>query len=129
MIFNTISQLNLVFIFLFFGLICGFIATIYFAITLKNYNKNLIKIINNCIFYCFFSIFYVFLIIFFNFGKFSATLAFAYTAGFIWSTKLLKKLLVILEKRCYTIFKKLTKNFIKKTKQRKHKSHEITSKN
>ena len=129
MIFNTLSQLNLLIIFLFFGLICGFISIIYFAITLKNHNKNLINIILNCIFYAFLSVFYAFLINFFNFGIFSLTLVLTFSIGFVWSKKLLNKLLVILEKKCYTLYKKLTKNFTKFSNRRKQKTNERTNKN
>ena len=124
MIFNTLSQLNLVVIFLFFGLICGFISIFYFAITSKNYNKNLINLIFNCIFYAFLSVFYVFLLIFFNFGKFSLILFAAFSLGFIWTKKLLNKLLVILEKKCYTTYKKLIRNSTHISNQRKQKNND-----
>ena len=132
MIFNTLSQLNSFFIFLFFGIIIGFISIVYFSITLKNHRKNLLNIIFDTIFYCFFSVFYVFLINFFNFGKFSLTLACVFILGFVWVKTVFKNLLVILENKCYNIFNKARERMLtslkRKQNQRKNKLNEPAKK-
>lgn len=110
MIFQTQNQLNCFFIFIFFGIITGIIFNISNLIFLKNYQKKLIKLILNTVFYSFFYIFFVFFINFFNFGNFSISLLLAYILGFTLSKRLSFKLIVLLKKKWYTIIKLLIRN-------------------
>lgn len=129
MIFSTTSQLNIFLIFVFYGIIAGFISSFISIIFLKNYQKKLIKSLFLVAFYSFFSIIFVFLINFFNFGKFSIVLLSAFILGFALTKSLFKKLVVILQNSWYNILiRRLNKvlNRFKKTKE-KQKKNEITN--
>lgn len=128
MIFKTNLQLNCFLIFLFFGIIIGFISNCYDLIFLKNYQKKLKKIVFDCIFYVFFSIFYVFLINYFNFGHYSIALILSYIFGFWIAKTLLRKTVVILQSKWYNKINILIKSK-KIKKQRKTKKHETSNKN
>lgn len=121
MIFQTQNQLNYFLIFIFFGFILGTIFNVYNLIFLKNYQKKLINLILGTVFYSFFCIFYVIFIIFFNFGNFSVTLFISYILGFIITKKRTFNLVVIFEKKWYTIIKLL---FKKQQNKRKPNSNE-----
>lgn len=110
MIFQSNNQASNLIIFLFWGIIIGIVAIFYFLFFVKNFQKKLIKLIIFAIFYSFFIIFFVFLINFLNFGKFSFVLLFSFCVGYIWVKKLTHKLVVIMEKRWYTILNKLFKH-------------------
>ena len=125
MIFQTQNQLNCFLIFIFFGIILGIIFNFYNLIFLKNYQKKLTILILNTIFYAFFYIFFVILINFLNFGHFSTTLFFSYILGFITSKRLSFNLVVIFEKKWYTIIKLL---FKKQQNKRKPNSNEQSKK-
>jgi hypothetical protein len=120
MIFETQNQLNLFFVFLFFG----FIAGIFYLIFLINFHKKLLNLLKNILFYSFFFIFFVFLLNFFNFGKFSLTLFSSYICGYLWIIFILRKLVVILKIKCYT---KLN-NFIKANKNKRENPRNEQSK-
>ena len=106
MIFSTLNQFNCFLLFLFFGIFLGFIYCIFSILLLKKYQKIFQKIIFEGIFYTFFSIFYVFLINFYNFGKISYVLIFAFLCGYCWAKKLLKDLVVFFENKWYNYIKK-----------------------
>ena len=101
MIFQTQNQLNCVFIFIFFGIIVGLISIFYFLFFLEKYQKNLIKILINTVFYAFFSVFFAILINYFNFGKFSIVLFVLYSIGYVWIRILSGKLVVFLQNLWY----------------------------
>lgn len=125
MIFKTNTQTSNLAIFLFAGIIIGFLSLFYFLIFVKNFNKKSIKLIIFTVFYSFFTIFFVFLINFLNFGKLSFVLLSAYTIGYIWIKQLFKKSVVILEKRWYNVLNRLsTKIKSLKNKKGKKKKYE-----
>ena len=120
MIFSTLNQLNCFILFLFCGLIFGIFYLIFSVLFLKKYQKIFQKIIFEGIFYTFFAIFYVFFINFYNFGKISLVLIFAYILGFLWTNKLGKNLVVNLENKWYNHLKsKRDNNGRKHTKRNK----------
>ncbi len=122
MIFSTFNQLNCFLLFLFFGIVFGFIIQILFLVVLKKYQKNYLKIIFDGIFYSIFAIVYVILLNFYNFGEFSISLIFAYIIGFLWIKYVTKKIFAILENKWYTICKSKQKK--EKTKHaKKHKAN------
>ncbi len=110
MIFITLNQLNCFLLFLFFGIILGFVYQIFSVIFLKNFQKIYLKSIFNGIFCAFFGIFYVFFINFYNFGKYPPALLFAFLLGIFWVKKLCAKSVVFLQNKWYNLFKRLTKN-------------------
>lgn len=124
MIFQTQNQVNIILIFIFFGILLGFISIVFFTLFLKNFQKILIKSIINCVFYVFFSVFFIFLLNFFNFGKFNLTLTLCYIFGFAWFVFLCRNLVVILEKKWYNIIKSKFKTFKTKLKKEKTNTHE-----
>lgn len=128
MIYETQNQINNILIFIFCGILFGIFSIIYFSLFLKNYQKKLIKIIFDTIFYAFFTIFFVFLINFFNLGCFSFVLLLTFTCGFLWSKSLTQNLVVILEKRWYTIVNKTFTKLKLKFKRRNKKKNELTKK-
>ena len=117
MIFSTFNQLNIFFIFLFFGIIFGLIANIFFSINLINFSKNIKKTIINSVFYIIFTIFFVNFLIYFNFGMFSIILLFSYIFGYIWIRKSSKKLFAFLENKWYNII-----NTIVRQNKNEHRS-------
>lgn len=105
MIFSTLNQFNSFLIFIFAGLIFGFIFQFLNLLFLKNYQKFFLKIIFDTIFYSFFSIFLVFLLNIYNFGNFSLTLCLASIVGFVWFKKLFANLVALLETKWYNCLK------------------------
>ena len=101
MIFQTQNHLNSFLIFVFSGIIFGFIFLICNLIFLLKFKKNIQKNIIISTFYLMFFIFFTFLINFFNFGNFSLLLLFTYILSFIWTKSTFNKSVVILEKRWY----------------------------
>lgn len=110
MIFITNNQLNCFLLFLFFGIVAGFLYQIFCVIFLKNYQKIYLKSIFNGIFCIFFGIFYVILINFYNFGKYPLALLAAFLVGFFWIKKLMFNLVVFLQNKWYNCVKRLKKN-------------------
>ena len=106
MIFQTLNQTNIFFIFMFFGAIFGLFALFCFSFFLINFKKKIKKNIIKAVFYSIFSGFFVILLFFFNFGKFSLTLLFAFICGYIWIKHLTRNLLVILQNKWYNILNK-----------------------
>lgn len=126
MIFSTQNQLNCILIFIFCGIIIGLISSFYFLFFVNIFYKKLIKLINLTIFYIFFSVFFIILLNFLNFGEFSFSLLSSYILGFIWVKKLLRKSLVILEKKWYTMINKNFKSFRLKLRKNKDKKNEFS---
>ena len=121
MIFESNNQLNNLLIFVFIGILVGIISIFYFLFFAAKFQKKPIKLIFFTVFYLFFTVFYVFLINFFNFGKFSFVLFFAFMIGYIWIRQLTSNLVVILENKWYTTLNKLFKhNFKREGKNKKH---------
>jgi len=116
MIFQTQNQLNCIFIFIFFGIVLGFVLKIFNLIFLEKYQKKSIKIIINSIFYSIFNIFFIFLINFFNFGNFSLVLILCYIFGFAIIKNHTFKLVVFLEKKWYNFLQEQLKNKTLKNK-------------
>lgn len=134
MIFSTFNQINTFLVFLFLGVVFGFVfhfvkllyrekaeinfknkSTKKFKIKLKILLKKLIlfkKIIINSLFYLIFGVIFAILINFYNFGIFSIVLLSSSISGFIWSYKSTKNLVVFLQKFWYT-----------KVNERKHKQN------
>ena len=111
MIFSTFNQLNIFLVFLFFGIIFGLIANIFFTLNTINFSKNIKKTIINSIFYVIFAIFFVNFLIYFNFGKFSIILLSGYIFGYSFSKKTTKNLFAFLENKWYNLIKtKLRQN-------------------
>lgn len=130
MIFSTLNQVNVFLVFLFFGVVFGFlfhfVKLLYrssdkvnplnknktnkkISKKFKKYIEKLLiflkifkKTIINTIFYLIFGIIFAFLINFFNFGNFSTVLLFTSILGFMWSYKSTKNLVVFLQKIWYT---------------------------
>lgn len=125
MIFSTQAQLNNVLIFIFCGILIGFIYCFFKSIFYAKYQKIFIKNIILCIFYAFFCIFLIILLNFFNFGKFSIVLTSAYYLGFLWVSQLLKKSVVIFGNLWYNTFKK---NITKKSLKEKNQTNENPNK-
>lgn len=125
MIFTSLNQLNIIFIFIFCGILIGFISSFVFIIFLKKHQKKLIKIIFDSIFYAFLSFFYVVLLNFLNFGKFSVSLLLSFIAGYKWSTTLLNKSVVFFERKCYNKFNNKMKSFYSLFKKRKKQKDEV----
>lgn len=124
MIFSTISQLNCVLIFCFFGIVCSIVLTSFSILFVLNFHKNFIKTLINMVIYIIFSIFFVILLNFFNFGNFSLTLFIVYSLSFITFKILSRKSVVFLQTLWYNKIKKI---FKRKTKG-KNLSNEISSK-
>ena len=120
MIFSTLNQLNCVFVFLFFGLICGIFFIFFSIVFLLKYQKKYQKNIFFCIFSAIFIIFFAILQNIFNLGKFSLTLFCAYLIAFIWTNKLFKNLVVFLQNKWYTTVNKIFK-LKRKTNESKHR--------
>ena len=108
MIFQTNNQTTNLIIFLFCGIIVGLISIFYFLLFTQNFQKKSVNLIIFTIFYSFFTIFFIFLTNFLNFGKFSIVLLFSFLLGYVWVKQLVKKSVVILEKKWYTILNKLS---------------------
>lgn len=115
MIFSTQNQINYFAIFLLFGLLIGLFFKLFNLLFLIKFKKIFQKNIFFSVFYSFFCVFFAFLLIFFNFGKFSFTLFLSYLLGFLWALKVLKK--------SFDVFENLWYNTIKKINS-KHKSKE-----
>lgn len=124
MIFQTQNQVNSLFIFIFFGFIIGVLSILFFTFFIENFQKKPIKYAINTLFYAFFCCFFVFLLNLFNFGKFSTTLIFAYTISFILTKHSTQKLVVILQKKWYTIVNKIFSKIKKKFKKGKIQTNE-----
>ena len=118
MIFYSFNQLNNVLIFLFCGIILGFIYNTVEIIFLINYQKKIKYIVFNSIFYVFFALFFIFLINIFNFGLLSFSLLASIILGFLWFKAVSKKLVVFLKNKCYTLFNKNSKGTKCKTKKK-----------
>ena len=88
-------------------------------IFLKNYQKNIIKIIFDSIFYAFFSILFIFYTIYFNFGEFSITLLASYILGIFWIKILTHKLVVFFEFKWYNYIKNKILERKKRSSERK----------
>ena len=106
MIFATLNQLNLFITFVFFGILVGLLSSIFYIIFLKNYQKNIIKIVFDSIFYANLLILFIFFINLFNFGEFSITLLFAYFMSIFYIQILTKKSVVFLETKWYNLIKR-----------------------
>ena len=119
MIFSTLNQLNIFLIFVFGGILCEIIRSVFNTLFLINFQKKLTKTIFFFIFYSFFSIFFVFLINFFNFGKLSIVTIFAFVLGKQTTKFTIKKTVVILENLWYNKIRKLLNTKEKKTKNAK----------
>lgn len=128
MIFSTQNQVYCFLIFLFFGIVLGFIYSIYKTIFLLNFQKIISKNIFFTIFYAIFIVFFNILINFFNFGKTHIALLIVYILGFSLIKRLLKNLLVFLENKWYTIINKILLVKIKKLKIRKRNNNERSKK-
>lgn len=105
MIFFSLNQTNCFFVFIFFGLLLGFIFYFFNLLFIKKFKKIYLKSIILCIFYSFYAIFFVFLKNFFNFGIFSFSILIAFLFG-IFISKMFTQFLV--EKifiKCYNMFK------------------------
>lgn len=118
MIFSSFNHVNCFLVFLFFGIIIGFINLIFSILFLKKYQKKFLNCIFDVFFYTFLSIFFIFLINIFNFGEFSFALILAFLLGFIWIKKACKNLFAFLSKKWYNVFIKLKSN---KKHNEKHK--------
>jgi len=118
MIFFTQHQFNLVFIFLFFGILFAFIFILFSLIFLIKFQKILIKYIFYTLFSLFFCIFFIILLNYFNFGIFSLTLALAYCLSFFWFKKLSLKTVVIFETKWYNLINNVLKRLKLKLKRR-----------
>lgn len=118
MIFSSLNQVNCFLLFLFRGIILGFISQIFFTLTLKKYQKIYLKIIFETLFYTFFSVFFCFLINFFNFGQYSFALILAYILGYIWIKNIDKNLFVFLETKWYNTINKCITHLRSKHKDR-----------
>lgn len=103
MIFSTFNQLNIFLVFLFFGIIFGLIANMFFTLNIINFSKNIKKTILNSIFYVIFAVFFVNFLIYFNFGKFSFVLLCGYVFGYLWSRNTSKNLFAFLENKWYNL--------------------------
>ncbi len=101
MIFATNNQLNCFILFLFFGILIGIIFQLIFIIIFKKNKKIWKNIIIDTIFCTIFLIVFDFLLNFYNFGKFSFVLIFAYLFGYFWIKKLSKKIVDKCAKVCY----------------------------
>ena len=110
MIFSTFNQLNTVFVFLFFGLICGLIFNVLNTLFLIKFSKKIKKTIFFSIIYAIFSCFFAILINIFNFGKINLVLLTTFVIGFIWLKTSTKNLFVFFENKWYTIVKKFLNN-------------------
>ncbi len=118
MIFSSFNHLDCFLVFLFFGIILGFLGSLLSLLFLKKYQKKFIIYIFDTVFFTFFAIFFVFLINIFNFGEFNIPLVITYLLGFLWIKKVCKKMFAILEDKWYNILSKLK---ISKTNGKKHK--------
>lgn len=130
MIFSSLNQFNCSLLFLFIGITCGIIANLFSIIFLKKYQKNVIRIIFDSVFYVFFGILFIFSIVYFNFGIFSFTLLFMYILGIYWITILNHKIVVFFETKWYNHIKnKLSerKKRFSERKLRKSKACDIPS--
>jgi len=105
MIFSTQNQLDCFLIFLFFGILFGFILSLFDLIFFRKNEKIIIKNITNCIFSAIFLIFFTILLNIFNFGKFSLTLLFSISFGLLAFKRLVSNLVVFLQNKCYNVFK------------------------
>ena len=114
MIFSTLNQFNCFLLFLFFGVLFGFLYQAFSVLFLKKYQKIFQKIIFEGIFYTFFAIFYVFFINFYNFGEFSLSLILAMILGYLWIIMLSKKLVAFLQNKWYNAING------RKAKKKKH---------
>jgi len=127
MIFSTQHQLITTLIFVFCGILSGLILSTLNILFCINFYKKLLKNIINCILSLFFCIIFTYFLNFFNFGKFSLVLVFAYIFGFWLIKNLLKQLVVILENLWYNKIKKIFKFKRKSNKHRgQNKEYEIS---
>lgn len=113
MIFSTFNQLNTVFVFLFFSIICGLIFNVLNTLFLIKFSKKIKKTILFSIIYAFFSCFFVFLINIFNFGKLNFVLPLVFILGFVWVKNSTKNLFVFFENKWYTNVNKFINNIRK----------------
>lgn len=107
MIFSSFNHVNCFLVFLFFGIILGFIDSLISIIFLKKYQKKFVIPIFDVIFYTIFTLLFVFLLNFYNFGEFSLTIVLAYILGFYWIKKELKNLVAFLQGKWYNVFSKI----------------------
>ncbi len=107
MIFSSFNHVNCFLVFLFFGIILGFIDNIISIVFLKNYQKKFVIPIFDTVFYTFFSILFVILLNIFNFGEFSLVLVLAYVLGFYWIKKQLKNLVAFLQTKWYNVINRI----------------------
>lgn len=119
MIFSSFNQLNCLLLFITIGIFTGLFANVLSIIFLKNYQKNIIKIIFDSIFYAFFSILFIFYTIYFNFGEFSITLLASYILGIFWIKILTHKLVVFFEFKWYNHIKNKILERKKRSSERK----------
>ena len=107
MIFSSFNHVNCFLVFLFFGIILGFIDSLISIIFLKNYQKKFIIPIFDTVFYTLFLIIFVILLNIFNFGEFSLVLVLAYVLGFYWIKKQLKNLVAFLQTKWYNVINRI----------------------
>ena len=126
MIFSTINQFNCFLIFVFLGSLVGLFSTLIFIIFLKNYQKNIVKVVFDTIFYAFLMILFIFFNIFLNFGELSIAPLIGYSLGIIWIRILTSKLVVFFEKKWYNYLNK-RKRKLSERKSRKSQVRNISS--
>lgn len=121
MIFSSINQLYSFCIILFGGIICGIFNGILGVLTLKSRQKNIFNFIFRLICSIFFTIFLIFFVNLYYFGIFSPATILAFTLGYIWIEKTLRKLLDFFEIKVYHIYIAILKS-IKRYLARKNES-------
>lgn len=121
MIFFSLNQLYSFLIILFGGILCGVFNGILGVLTLKSRQKNIFNFIFKLITSLFFAIFLIFFVNLYYFGTFSPVIILAFTIGYVWIGKTLRKLLDFFEIKVYYTYIFILKS-IKHYLARKHES-------